>query len=252
MGEFDPLRSALHGGSAPRAGVTVAKATSKAEQAYAILKTGIMDGTYGPGYRLVIDQLSRDHGISSVPWRESLRRLEAEGWVDIVPNVGALVMTFDTDAWKHSIRILARLEGLATALSAKRFTAADLAAARALNRAMGDALSDFDTTRFGALNRQFHELLCSRSGDDRLYGMIRAEWTRMDIIRRSAFWYAPGRAVASITEHDALLDMIERGETEEAIETEARKHELRTLEAVLDHDAAQSAMLQETRSVGDG
>ncbi len=84
---------------------------SKAEQAYAILRQGIMDGTYGPGQRLVIDQLGREHGISSVPWRESLRRLEAEGWVDIVPNAGAVVKTVELDSWQRTMGLLARLEG---------------------------------------------------------------------------------------------------------------------------------------------
>lgn len=216
-------------------------ALSKAEQAYAILKERIMDGTYGPGYRLVIDQLTREHGISSVPWRESLRRLEAEGWVEIVPNVGALVKTFDTGSWERTIRLLARLEGLATALSAEHLSAEDIAAARALNKEMGDALANFDTARFGALNRRFHELLCSRSDDERLIGMVEAEWTRMDLIRRSAFWYAPGRAVASLAEHDMILDLIEGGADPEMIETAARRHEVNTLEAVLRHDAEQAS-----------
>lgn len=214
---------------------------SKSEQAYDILQRRIMDGTYGPGFRLVIDQLGREHGISSVPWRESLRRLEAEGWVDIVPNVGALVKTFDADAWKRTIRLLARLEGLATALSAGHLTADDLARARALNASMRESLEAYDTARFGSLNRQFHELLCSRCDDERLMGMVHQEWLRMDIIRRSAFWYAPGRAVASIAEHEAMIDLIEAGADPDLIETEARQHEVRTLTAVLDHDAAQAA-----------
>lgn len=216
-------------------------APSKAEQAYAILKSKIMDGTFGPGHRLVIDQLGREHGISSVPWRESLRRLEAEGWVDIVPNVGALVKTFDTGAWLRSIRLLARLEGLATSLSAPHLSAQDIADARALNREMGEALANFDTMRFGRINRQFHELLCSRCDDERLNELVHTEWTRMDFIRRTAYWYAPGRALASLTEHDALLDLIEGGANAEMIETATRRHELNTLEAVLAHEEATRA-----------
>lgn len=212
--------------------------TSKSDMAYGILKARIMDGTYGPGFRLVIDQLTREHGISSVPWRESLRRLEAEDWVEIVPNAGALVKTFDTDSWQRTIRLLARLEGLATSLSASSFTAEDIAKARKLNNGMAEALSEYDTARFGMLNRQFHEHLCSRCDDERLIGMVHNEWTRMDIIRRSAFWYAPGRAVASIAEHDALIDLIEAGADLDVIETTARQHEVRTLEAVLSHEAA--------------
>ncbi|WP_228373379.1 GntR family transcriptional regulator [Demequina gelatinilytica] len=209
---------------------------TKADQAYDILKHRIMDGSYGPGHRLVIDQLAREHGISSVPWRESLRRLEAEGWVDIVPNVGALVKTFDTDAFERSMRLLARLEGLATSLSAANLSADDIAEARRLNKAAADALASFDTMRFGKLNREFHELLCSRCEDDRLFDLVHHEWSRMDVIRRSAFFYAPGRALASISEHDAILDLIEEGADPEVIETAARRHEVSNLEAIKEYD----------------
>ena len=108
-------------------------------------------------------------------------------------------------------------------------------------RAMRESLEAYDTARFGSLNRQFHELLCSRCDDERLMGMVHQEWLRMDIIRRSAFWYAPGRAVASIAEHEAIIDLIEAGADPDLVETEARQHEVRTLTAVLDHDAAQAA-----------
>ncbi|WP_297081226.1 GntR family transcriptional regulator [uncultured Demequina sp.] len=225
-------------------------ATSKADQAYDILKARIMDGTYAPGHRLVIDQLAREHQISSVPWRESLRRLEAEGWVDIVPNVGALVKTFDTDAWQRTMRLLARLEGLATSLSAANLTEEDIAQARELNRQAGEALADFDTARFGELNRQFHELLCSKCEDDRLFGLVHHEWTRLDLIRRSAFFYAPGRAQASLSEHEALLDLIEGGADPEVIETAARRHETSTLKAVMEYDATHTENRRPGGAVG--
>jgi len=213
-------------------------AASKAEQSYRILKERIMDGTYGPGHRLVIDQLGREFNISSVPWRESLRRLEAEGWVDMSRNVGAVVRTFDEGAWHRTLRLLARLEGLATALSAPNMTADDIALARDLNAQMERALTDLDTVRFGKLNRQFHEHLCSRCGDDRLLDLVTTEWTRLELIRRSAFWYAPGRAQASLVEHDSLVDLIEGHADVEMIETAAKRHEIRTLEAVTLHEGA--------------
>jgi DNA-binding GntR family transcriptional regulator len=163
-------------------------AVTKAEQAYQILRERIMDGTFGPGHRLVIDALGREYGISSVPWRESLRRLEAEGWVDIIPNVGAVVKTFDTDSWMRTMRLLARLSGLATSLSGPALTPEDLTEARQLNRDMGDALANFDPARFGRLNRRFHELICSRCDDEHLNTLVHAEWTRLELIRKSAFW----------------------------------------------------------------
>jgi DNA-binding GntR family transcriptional regulator len=216
-------------------------APSKAEQAYTILKQRIMDGTYGPGQRVVIDQLGREHRISSVPWRESLRRLEAEGWVEIIPNAGAVVKTVDVDSWQRTMNLLARLEGYATALSASRLSSDQLAEARSLNREMGQALANFDPQRFGDLNRTFHELLCSKSDDVRLNDLVHAEWARLDLIRRTAFWYAPGRALASLSEHDQILDLIEGGADPELIEASVRRHELNTLDAVAKHEAERLA-----------
>ncbi|MDQ4114284.1 MAG: GntR family transcriptional regulator [Actinomycetota bacterium] len=210
---------------------------SKTEQAFQVLKERIMEGTYGPGHRLVIDQLVREHGISSVPWRESLRRLEAEGWVEIVPNVGAVVATFDTDAWQHGLHIVARLGGYATALSAPHLSETDLTAAHTLDRQMKEALSDFDPARFGRLNREFHQLLASRCPDRRLVDMLDNEWARLEIIRKSAFWYAPGRARAAIAEHEGILELIGSGSSAEAIEAAARQHEINTIEAVTKYEA---------------
>lgn len=210
---------------------------SKAEQAFQILKERVMDGTYGPGHRLVIDQLVREHGISSVPWRESLRRLEAEGWIEIVPNVGALVKSFDTNAWQQGLCLVARLGGYATALSAPNLTASDLEQAHTLNRLMGEALANFDPARFGRLNREFHELLASRAEDRRLLDMVTNEWARLELIRKSAFWYAPGRAQAALAEHEGILELIEAGASPDAIEAAAKQHELNTVEAVTRYDA---------------
>jgi DNA-binding GntR family transcriptional regulator len=213
-------------------------AENRTEQAYAILKGRIMDGTYAPGQRLVIDQLRRDSEISTIPWRESLRRLEAEGWVEIKPHTGATVKTFDTDAWMKTIRLLARLEGLATSLSATRMTPAEIADARKINAEMADALNAFDTRRFGILNQKFHVEVCSHTEDSRLSELLESEWTRLELTRRSAFYYAPGRAMKSISEHGTILDLIEGGADPDLIESVARQHKLNTLEAVTAHEHA--------------
>ncbi|MDJ1371942.1 GntR family transcriptional regulator [Gulosibacter molinativorax] len=213
-----------------------ASTKSKSEQAYDILKARIADGTFVPGFRIVIDQVSREYGISSGPWRESLRRLEAEGWVEITPNVGATVKRFDGDAWKGTLRVLSRLEGLATALSAPNLTADDLAEARELNARMRTALESFDTATFGQLNREFHGVLYEKSEDEHLNTLLDAEWMRMQVIRRSAFWAAPGRAFATLEEHEAIVALIEGGGAFDEVETLARQHEINTLVAVETQD----------------
>ena len=59
---------------------------SKSEQAYAAVKARIVDGSYSPGYRLVLAKIAEDLGVSVVPVREAIRRLEAEGLVKFERN----------------------------------------------------------------------------------------------------------------------------------------------------------------------
>lgn len=220
-----------------RAQVPLRAATSpagnrKADVAYKTVRERIRSGAYGPGYRLVVDQLARETGISAIPWREAIARLEAEGWVDVVHNVGARVATFDTTAYGQTMHILARLEGYATAAAAARLTAADLVRAETINHELSDMLGDFDPVKFTALNRDFHFVLCQRCGDEHLYQLLEAEWDRLDLIRRAAFPLAPGRARASRDEHASLLELLKHPEHFDAIETAARQHKLNSLRAV--------------------
>ena len=52
--------------------------TSKADHAYDSILQSILDGEYEPGERLVIERLARELGVSVVPVREAIRRLEAD------------------------------------------------------------------------------------------------------------------------------------------------------------------------------
>ena len=64
---------------------------SKSESVYRELRSRIISGRYNAGYRLVLDQLAREMGVSAVPVREAIRRLEAERLVTFTRNVGAEV-----------------------------------------------------------------------------------------------------------------------------------------------------------------
>jgi hypothetical protein len=68
---------------------------SRVDYAHRTIRERIIGGTYGPGYRLVLEELARGLGVSTVPVREAVRRLEAEGYVDFQRNIGARVASFD-------------------------------------------------------------------------------------------------------------------------------------------------------------
>src|SRR5579859_5475066 len=50
------------------------------------LRIDILHGTIRPGERIVVADVERRFGVSHIPIREALRRLEAEGLVELSPN----------------------------------------------------------------------------------------------------------------------------------------------------------------------
>ena len=64
---------------------------TKEEYVYNTLRTAIMRCELAPGKKLVIDNLSTELGVSPIPIRGALQRLQAEGLVEITPHTGAVV-----------------------------------------------------------------------------------------------------------------------------------------------------------------
>lgn len=204
---------------------------NKQESCYQTIRERILAGTYGPGYRLVIDALSREFGTSPIPVREAIRRLEAEGLVEYQANTGARVTAVDEQAFAEALSLLALLEGHATALAAPHVSPDDCAHLRRLNRAMEQALAAGDRLRMGDLNRQFHFVIYQRCPNAYLTETIGQTWRRLDALRRTVFLYIPERGRESVDEHEAIVGMLETGATAADIEAYVREHKLHTVRA---------------------
>ncbi len=175
---------------------------NKQERAYAILRRRIIDGTYASGFRLNIDALARELGVSKVPIREAIRRLEAEGWVVTNRNVSPadhLGKEEYSQLWQ-------------------------------INANMQQALHDFDIITYNRLNRTFHTAIYDRCPNASLVELLQQTWDRLDTIRHSVFLFIPERGWASINEHMLLIRLLEHHAPFDEIEQEARAHKLRTRE----------------------
>lgn len=206
---------------------------SKAILAYQWIKARITDGSFSPGYRLVLGQIATAVGVSQVPVREAIRLLESEGLVTFERNVGAQVAVIDADEYVHTMQTLSLVEGLATALAAPALAPHTLQQARAINQAMAECLLDFDPVAFTRLNREFHTVLFEACSNPHLLDLVDRYWVRLGTIRESTFSYVPGRAAESVVEHTALLDLVASGADPLAIEMAARNHRLATVNAFL-------------------
>lgn len=208
---------------------------SKAQLAYVWIKERISDGTFVPGFRLVLGQIARQLDVSAVPVREAIRLLEAEGLVTFERNVGAQVAMVKESEYLHTMHTLAVVEGVATSLSAPFTTPADVARAREINAEMIACLKQFDPRRFTQLNLEFHSALFEHCPNPHILELVHRGWGRLSALRESTFSFVPGRAHESVNEHEAILRLIESGGNELEIELAARAHRIGTLDAFLAH-----------------
>lgn len=207
---------------------------SKSEQAYVWLRARISAREFGPGYRLVLGAIADELGMSVVPVREAIRRLEAEGLVTFERNVGARVTLVDQSEYAHTMQTLGIVEGAATSLSAPLLDEETLARAEAINERMKALLDHFDAHIFTDLNREFHSVLYEPCPNPHILDLVHRGWARLSGIRDTTFAYVPGRAQHSVEEHTRILELIRAGAEPIEIELAARNHRWRTMDAFLD------------------
>ncbi|WP_406637886.1 GntR family transcriptional regulator [Amycolatopsis sp. WGS_07] len=210
---------------------------SKSQHTYQVLKSRITAGAYPAGHRLVLGSLAKEFDVSTVPVREAVRLLQAEGLVHFERNVGATVAAIDPVGYEHTMQMLAIVESAATALAAPHLTDDDLAEASELNNRMRAGLDQLEPVEFTRLNHEFHELLYSRCPNPSLVDLVKKGWAQLATIRDSTFSFVPARALASVAEHDQLLDLIRARSGPEWIEHCARAHRSATLDAFLSWEA---------------
>lgn len=214
-------------------------AQSKADRAYHWIIEGIRAQRYEPGAKLVLAQIAAQLGMSVVPVREAIRRLQSERLVQFERNVGATVAGIDPVEYRCTMETLALVEGFSTAQCAPHLSPEEIAEARAVNARMAQLADDdaWDPVAFTELNRRFHAILFEHRQNEHVHDLVHRGWNRLSALRASTFAFVPGRAAASVREHEELLRLIEDGAGFDVVERAARDHRLNTLHAYLAHQA---------------
>jgi DNA-binding GntR family transcriptional regulator len=106
---------AAHGGAAHR---------TLADHAFAAIHSAILSGELEPGERLPIEDLAELLGMSPMPVREALRRLDSVGLVEMIAHRGARVAELSVDELRELYEARIELEALAVRMAAERMPAA--------------------------------------------------------------------------------------------------------------------------------
>lgn len=182
------------------------------------IRDAILQGTFAIGSRLDQQQLAEEMGVSTIPVREALRRLEANGLVHIHPRRGAFVAEFSDKELLDIKRIREMLEELATRLGAPRLDEERLLHLESLNARMSKLTATTQSETWGDLNREWHFTLYEAADSPILLEMIKTLWDRSSLYRHVYVGSRKHRD-QSVTEHAEALRQIRAGKAAAAART---------------------------------
>ncbi len=182
---------------------TVARRTL-AEAVTDALRTRLLAGEWPVGTPLRQEALAAELGVSRIPLREALQRLEVEGLVTLVPHRGAVVAPLDAADVSEIFELRALLEADLTRRAVPQLTVTDIQAMRQHATAFERAVAAGDVAAYGESNRRFHEALYRRAGRARTLELVGRLHAQSDRFVRMQLTLTPGSRRA-IQEHRAIL-----------------------------------------------
>src|SRR5437763_8609827 len=209
--------------------------SSKADAAYAAIRSRILNGTLAASGALNQEQLAAELGVSTTPLREALRRLESEGLVLVQPHRDVVVAPLDTNEMVSLYEVREVLDSFAARLAAEHHDERDRKEMEAASRQLTDPRIDPVDA-----NRAFHGAMYRASHNDVLIGLLDMLGDKSDRYRRAISGIA--RESGVVQSHVELLHTVlerDAGRAHELMREHIRTvHEV--LEEVVDPSAAEA------------
>lgn len=174
--------------------------------------------------RLDERQLSEDLGVSRTPVREAIARLEQEGFVRTVPRRGVFVVRKTKREILEMITVWAALESMAARLITLQASDEEIATLREMFATFENNQIQATIDEYSSTNIRFHQALLKLSHCDLINDMAANLFIHMRSIRARTI-SEDDRASRSIIDHMAIIEALERRDTELA-ERLTRQHTL--------------------------
>jgi DNA-binding GntR family transcriptional regulator len=184
------------------------------------IKTGIRNGRYVPGQRLVEPDMTRDFRVSRGSVREALRRLAAEGFVQIELYRGASIRKMSRNEFVELNQIRELLEGLAASLAAQHMDKAERKKLVELEQQWDRGTKDLTYAEY---NEQFHALIVGASRHKQLPVFLQQAQLSIFRLQFHRILQTPVATRRSRLEHRRIVKAILKGDAK-AAESAMRQH----------------------------
>ena len=207
--------------------------TNQSQRAYRHIRQKLLDGSVPPGTRLSYGLIGKEIGISATPVREAVGQLASEGFVDLVPQLGAIVRELTREEAIELYELREALESFA----ARR--AAELISDRLLGELDRNLLTSAEivakvrlsgketanrtvANQFHSLDLAFHMTIIEASRNRRMLKVVGDSHILTRIFQADRHAFRLDILETTQSEHEAIAAAIRSRDTHAARETMAR------------------------------
>ncbi|HEY3275202.1 MAG TPA: GntR family transcriptional regulator [Syntrophorhabdaceae bacterium] len=192
------------------------------KKVYKHVREQILRGEIGPNERLIEAKIAAEIGTSRTPVREALHSLEIEGLVESLPRIGYMVKAISDQEVVELWEIRFLIEGLAVRWAMEKARDRLIKELKKNIEAAEKMVAGGDVSDMADVDAQFHEVIARLSGGKRLLEL--SQTLRRHALRyRIESMYLPDTAIRAIEGHKAILDAVEKGDTE-AVNAALKRH----------------------------
>ena len=147
------------------------------------LRLLLVEGKIAPGSKLNERELAESLNVSRTPIREAIRRLAADGLVELIANRGAIAVQLSLEDVIHTFNVIADLEGFSGELAANNISDAALSELEALQYEMMASYARRDLSSYYKLNLRIHHLINQAANNPVLAQLFSQVNARIEALR---------------------------------------------------------------------
>jgi DNA-binding GntR family transcriptional regulator len=171
----------------------------------------IIEGEFGPGDRLKLSDLARRFGVSQMPVREALWKLEGSGLVRNLPNRGAVVRNVDEQHIENVYELRAAIEMMLIERVVVRVTSSDLEQIEVARVAVEASVEKGERSAILAADQAFHNTINQIAGNDLAMATLARSMPLIQSMRLRV-GFSPLRLKEMLSEHEGIVAAIREGD----------------------------------------
>ena len=186
------------------------------EAVYTELEKAIISGKIVPGQKLVAEDIARQMGVSRIPVREAMGRLEARGFIMIKPKVGSVVNELSRENLKEILNLRLMLECEAAQKAVSQVKIETLNKLQKAHIIYARARQGDDAEELLRSNREFHLLVYHDAKSPLLLELINQLWGRVSPYYHMMFRQSlTQNPTIGVNYHEHILDAMQKRDAQQ-------------------------------------